>query len=115
MLSGVGAAVLAALAALADSNADRAPALVRDLCARAVYSGVGLDVRRVRDDEATDQSGDVPPLAVLIALLRARAGVLVDAPPLHALADTAASLEWRAGSSQTRRQRHSPWPLRLVI
>ena len=37
VLSGVGAAALAA------SNADRAPTLVRDLRARAVYSGVGLD------------------------------------------------------------------------
>ena len=65
VLSGVGVATLAA------SNVDRAPALVRDLRARAIYSGVGLDAWRERDDEATDQSGDAPPLAVLAARLRA--------------------------------------------
>ena len=37
---------------------------------------VGLDARRVRDDEATDQSGDAPSLAVLASRPRARAGVV---------------------------------------
>ena len=56
---------------------DREPALVvRDLRARGMYSGVGLDAQHVRDDEATDQSGDAPTLTVLASRLRARAGVV---------------------------------------